>query len=305
MAKIKSYDELKFTDDFLFGKIMEDSSLCRQVLECILQTPVGELEDVVPQREFRNTMDGKPIRLDIYTRDSETVYDVEMQNLNGRTLESRMLPLRSRFYQSAIDADLLNKTDSYMELAESIIVFICTFDPFDKNYYMYSFSERCNEDVDFVLPSKTGKFFFNAAYTGEDIPGDIKELYEFIRTGNATGKLTRNLEIAVQAAKGNEQWRSQYMKERLIYQDYKMEGREEGFEEGIAIGREEGLSIGREEGMSIGREEGLSIGREEGLSIGREEGIAIGIKMAEDQAQARIKELEEQVEFLKAEKSSI
>ena len=95
------------------------------------------------------------------------------------------------------------------------------------------------------------------------------------------------------------------MKERLIYQDYKMEGREEGFEEGIAIGREEGLSIGREEGLSIGREEGMSIGREEGMSIGREEGIAIGIKMAEDQAQARIKELEEQVEFLKAEKSSI
>ena len=68
------------------------------------------------------------------------------------------------------------------------------------------------------------------------------------------------------------------MKERLIYQDYKMEGREEGFEEGIAIGREEGLSIGREEG------------------------IAIGIKMSEEQAQARIKELEEQIELLKAEK---
>ena len=77
------------------------------------------------------------------------------------------------------------------------------------------------------------------------------------------------------------------MKERLIYQDYKMEGREEGLEEGIAIGREEGLSSGREEG----------------LSIGREEGIAIGIKMAEEQAQARIKELEEQIALLKAEKA--
>ena len=271
MAKFKNYDELKFTDDFLFGKIMEDSSLCRQVLECILQTPVGELEDVVPQREFRNTLDGKPIRLDIYTRDSETVYDVEMQNLNGKALEGKMLPLRSRFYQSAIDADLLNKADSYAELAESIIVFICTFDPFDKDYYMYSFSERCNEDLEFVLPSRTRKYFFNAAYIGEDIPKTIKEFYEFIRTGNAMGVLTRKLEVAVQSAKSNEQWRSQYMKERLIYQDYKMEGREEG--------------------------------REEGIAIGREEGIAIGIKMAEEQAQARIKELEEQIALLKAEKA--
>lgn len=57
------------------------------------------------------------------------------------------------------------------------------------------------------------------------------------------------------------------MKERLIYQDYKMEGREEG--------------------------------REEGIAIGREEGIAIGLKQAEE----RIKELEEQIALLKAEKA--
>lgn len=268
MAKIKNYDELKFTDDFLFGKIMEDSDLCKQVLECILQTKIGDLEDVVPQKGFRNTMDGKPIRLDIYTKDSDSVYDVEMQNLNGKSTECRQLPLRSRFYQSAIDADLLNKSDSYTELSESNVIFICTFDPFGKNYYMYSFCERCNEDYEMVLPSKTNKYFFNAAYKGNDIPDSIKELYEFIQTGNVTGTLTKHIDAAVQSAKRNEKWRSQYMKERLIYQDYKMEGREEGREEGL--------------------EEGISIGREEGIRIGHE------------QAEARIKELEEELKQIKA-----
>ena len=33
------------------------------------QHPVGELMDVDPQKEFRYTSDGKPIRLDIYSRD--------------------------------------------------------------------------------------------------------------------------------------------------------------------------------------------------------------------------------------------
>ncbi len=32
----KSYEELRFTDDFMFGKVMEDRELCRDVLECLL-----------------------------------------------------------------------------------------------------------------------------------------------------------------------------------------------------------------------------------------------------------------------------
>ena len=37
--------------------------LCQDVLEQLLEEKVGELEDVQPQREFRNTSGGKPIRL--------------------------------------------------------------------------------------------------------------------------------------------------------------------------------------------------------------------------------------------------
>jgi hypothetical protein len=56
---VKSYEELKFSDDFMFGKIMEDKELCREVLECLLQQPVGELTEVQTQREFRYTSDGE------------------------------------------------------------------------------------------------------------------------------------------------------------------------------------------------------------------------------------------------------
>ena len=69
----KNYEELKLSDDFMFGKVMEDGRLCREVLECLLGKPVGELEEMHTQREYRYAMDGKPIRLDIYTRDGETV----------------------------------------------------------------------------------------------------------------------------------------------------------------------------------------------------------------------------------------
>ena len=105
----KSYEELGFTDDFMFGKVMEDKELCRAVLECLLEQPVGELQDVQAERQFRYTLDGKPIRLDVYTRDQNTVYDAEMQNRNHKSREDMELPKRSRFYQSVMDTDFLQK----------------------------------------------------------------------------------------------------------------------------------------------------------------------------------------------------
>ena len=67
----KSYDELEYRDDFMFGKVMQDRMLCQDVLECLLQQPVGELQEIQNQKEYRYTKDGKPIRLDIFTRDDE------------------------------------------------------------------------------------------------------------------------------------------------------------------------------------------------------------------------------------------
>ncbi|MBO6298577.1 MAG: hypothetical protein J6N53_06990 [Lachnospiraceae bacterium] len=49
---MKNYEELRFCDDFMFGKVMEDPELCREVLECLLQEPVGELKEVQTQREL-------------------------------------------------------------------------------------------------------------------------------------------------------------------------------------------------------------------------------------------------------------
>ena len=44
--KIKNFEELRFSDDFMFGKVMEDLNLCREVLECLLEKPIGELKEI-------------------------------------------------------------------------------------------------------------------------------------------------------------------------------------------------------------------------------------------------------------------
>ena len=226
---MKSYDELVFSDDFMFGKVMEDKEICREVLECLLQQSVGELTDVQTQREFRYTSDGKPIRLDVYNEDSDGhIYDAEMQNLNHKTVEQHQLPRRSRFYQGTIDIDFMDKKFSYKRLPESKVIFICTFDPFMQGLSRYTFRERCDENPELCLDDGTEKVFYNCKYRGEDVPVDIRNFYEFIGTGRASDELTEKLNSAVAKARRNEVWRAQYMKEWVIIQDARDEGYEDG-----------------------------------------------------------------------------
>ena len=229
--RIKAYEELEFKDDFMFGKVMQDSELCRDVLECLLQHPVGELREVEPQREFRYTSDGKPIRMDIYTEDSDMVYDAEMQNLNNKSIESLYLPKRSRFYQSSIDTDHMDKTQSYKTMPDSTILFICTFDPFGKGFSRYTFGSRCEEDLSVALNDGATRIFYNCSYDGEDIPDDLKRLYEYIETGKSESDLTKRIDAAVGKARKIEEWRSIYMKEMVLWMDARDEGREEGRKE--------------------------------------------------------------------------
>ena len=228
----KSYEELEFRDDFMFGKVMEDNDLCREVLECLLQRPVGELQELQVQREFKFTSDGKPIRIDVYNEDSNgAIYDAEMQNLNNHSIKWHALPKRSRFYQASIDIDYMNKKDRYDTLPESNVIFICTFDPFKKGLCQYTFRERCDEEYNMLLGDGTEKHFYNCCYEGDDIPDDLKQLYEYIRSGKTGNDLTKKIDNAVIEGRKNETWRTQYMKERIIIYDAMRELREEIDEE--------------------------------------------------------------------------
>ena len=223
----KPFEELEFRDDFMFGKTMEDPELCHDVIECLLQRPVGELHVVQGQKEFRFVSDGKPIRLDVYNMDSEgSVYDAEMQNLNRKKISSLALPRRSRFYQSSIDIDHLDKGNHYRTLPDCNIMFICTFDPFGLGLAWYTFRERCDESSELVLADGTEKNFYNCTYAGEGVPDEIQAFYEYVRTGRAGNQLTRRIDEAVERGRRNENWRSSYMKERIIIMDAIEEERE-------------------------------------------------------------------------------
>jgi predicted transposase/invertase (TIGR01784 family) len=248
---VKQYEELSFRDDFMFGKVMQDLGLCKDVIECLLGRSIGELAEAQSQKEFKFTKDGKSIRLDVFNRDSlGEIFDTEMQNLNHKSIENLDLPRRSRFYQSSIDIDFMEKNMSYKSLPDSNVLFICTFDPFGDGLCQYTFGEICKETGK-MLEDGTAKIFYNCTYTGVDIPKELAQLYDYIETGNTTNPLTQRINSAVEKGRRNEIWRTEYMHfERIL-----MDARDEGLEEGRKEGREEGRKEGREEGRKEGREE--------------------------------------------------
>ncbi len=108
-----------------------------------------------------------------------------------------------------------------------MVLFICTFDPFEKGLPVYIFKEICEEDNSLYLGDGTTKVFFNCTYRGEGIPEDLGDLLQYIDTGESGSNLTDRLNDAVIKARKMEIWRSEYMKEMVLYMDAKEEGKEE------------------------------------------------------------------------------
>ena len=52
----KPWEELTFADNFLFCKIMEDESICRQLLEILLPIKIERIEYLSTEKEFHPSL---------------------------------------------------------------------------------------------------------------------------------------------------------------------------------------------------------------------------------------------------------
>lgn len=237
----EKYEHLRITDDFIFSKIMQNKVLCIKLLECLTGNQIGDVEEIVVQKSVKATNDSKGVRYDVYVDDGQgRVYDAEMQNKPSRAEE---LPRRSRFYQELIDLNELEKGDHYINLKDSYVIFICTYDPFDKGLCCYSFSNLCHED--FEIPFCDGReiLFFNTKGNRNNVSNNIVEFLDYVENGDVKGIFSKQLDQAVKMARKNREWKVEYMRETIRYMDAKREGLEEGRQEGRMEERENSIRI--------------------------------------------------------------
>lgn len=231
----KQFEELQSRDDFMFGKVMQNKKICKRVLEILLGIEIEDIEYPETQKTINITCQGKSVRMDVYVADNmNTVYNAEMQQKGGsETLDQ--LPKRSRYYQGIIDLNLIEKGLPYSALNSSYVIFICTFDPFGKGLYQYTFRHLCEEDMSLVLEDGTTKFFFNTKGNLKDAPEELGKFLQYIETEQAESAFTEELDREVERTRHNEKWRREYMKELLHDFDVKEEGRREGKEQGKQV----------------------------------------------------------------------
>lgn len=212
----KPIEELTIMDDFMFSAVMRQEKLCKPLLEYILKVRIKEIVYVKPQDTVDATAyDTKSIRLDVYVEDDKgTVYDIEVQ-----ATDRGNLPRRTRFYQSMIDIRAIEKGADYKTLKKSYVIFICNYDPFKKNRYVYSFSNRCDEDPNIQLEDDTYKIVINTKGSIGEISDDLKAVINYLDTGVAESEYTKELAQEVEFVKSDEKWRREYM---LMMEAYAM-----------------------------------------------------------------------------------
>ena len=73
----QAWENLGISNDFMFGKIMQDEELCQELLQRILpDLKIDHIEYPELQKSIKTDIDAKSIRLDVYVKDKKgTVYD--------------------------------------------------------------------------------------------------------------------------------------------------------------------------------------------------------------------------------------
>ena len=221
----KTYDELEFTDDFLFCHIlMENEDLCIELVEMITGRKIKSIIKPESQKAIRLTYDGKGVRFDVYFEDEENViYDIEMQASKKYNLRKR-----SRYYQGMIDLNILGKSKDYETLKDSYIIFICTFDEFGDERHLYSFENVCMENPEIKLDDGAHKIFLCAGGDKDDCSEKMKDFLDYIASKKISGELSKRLQDEVEKSRRHEEWRADYVTLLEHYQ----EKYDEGFKEG-------------------------------------------------------------------------
>ena len=232
-TKFKRWEDLDITDDFIFTQVMRNKKLCRTLLEMILKLKVGKIKFLTSHHAIQIDPNAKGIIMDVYLKDENKVINVEMQASNHGDL-----PRRARYYQAAADIDTTPKGSQYSDLKQNYVIFICTFDPFDRNLPRYTFQYTCQEtDHQLKLEDGSLRIFLNTA-TEElsNLDQKLEAFYHYIQKGVVESELTQNISRKITTLKNDSIVRRFYMTWSITMADM----RHEGFEEGLQQGREQG-----------------------------------------------------------------
>ncbi|MBQ4284564.1 MAG: Rpn family recombination-promoting nuclease/putative transposase [Lachnospira sp.] len=243
----KKFKDLDLNNAFLFAATMSDPDTCRLVLEIILGE---ELPPVTVHTEHTVlfSADFRSVRFDVYATDELQVnYNIEAQRYGVKDL-----PKRSRFHQAEMDVMSIKPGQKFEDLKPAYVIFVCTFDPFGKGLYKYTFENACQE-CGIPLEDGAKRIFLNTKGTNADeVSLELQHFLSYVQ--QSTDEFVADVNDA-NISKIHE--RVTRVKEMKDLEEMFMTG-EEWLEEMKAEGLAEGLAEGRTQGLAEGRISGIA-----------------------------------------------
>ena len=272
-------------NDLMFASVMRKKKACTQLLQIIfLDKEIDRIEyvgnfdneekyvEIEVQKFLQLSPQNKSIRLDLYFKNSDTVYNVELQRSNRGNIARR-----ARAYSSLIDANLLDRGMKSGTLIDSYVIFLCTFDPFGMDRYIYKFSSMCEEEG---LCEGNGRYtiYLNIKGSKGHINFDLEELFKYINGGiSAIGTKTdsnavKTIDGYVKEFNSNDTWRKGAMTLEMLMQD--------NYDQGVADEKARAETKAKEE-----KAQNIKNFYFQGFSV---ENIAKGFSISEDEVRTII-----------------
>lgn len=210
----KRLEDMNLLDDFLFNAVMTFPGIgerfCRLLLQVVLGREIGRLR-VVAQRAFGGRDEGfRGARLDVLAEEElmdvladPSVFDIEPDN-NGDVVSLKDLPKRVRFYHAIIDSRCLKKGEGFGKLKRVFVIFVCSYDPFDRGRMVYTIRNMCEEIPEMEYDDGLRTVFLNTKGDGAGVPEELVALLHFLedtREVNAVNDVLRELLEMVRVVK--------------------------------------------------------------------------------------------------------
>lgn len=238
--------DLTFSDWPMFDRVMRNPGVCRQFLQVVLGIEVGRLDYVDVEKSLLPDIEAKSVRLDVFAKDSERIFDVEMQASPKSALGRRL-----RYYQAAMDVTSTSAGARYEDLPESHIIFLCSYDPFGKAIPCYTFGMRCSQDASADPGCGFTWTVLNAKAWRHCTEPSLRSLLEYVMEGTVgDDALVRSIDGLVRQANESRTWKENAMGVMTLEHDMAVR---------VSAARKEGLAEGHAEGLEEGKTQGEAL----------------------------------------------
>lgn len=217
----KRLQDLTIKDAFMFAAVMSDEEQCRHLLELVLNTKILTIH-VVTEKSITYHPEYHGVWLDVMAEEEGTRrrFNVEMQVKTEIALAKR-----SRYYHAQMDMDALLAGESYDQLADTYVIFICDFDPFGNRLYRYTIENRIQETGKALNDGSQTIILSTKGKNQSEVPVELVRFLQYV------AQETDEAETEDDYVK-NRDWEGKYMLLEEMMREERMEGMQEGIQKG-------------------------------------------------------------------------